>query len=359
MSKIPQHEKIETHYLKLRADLDKEHYLESFETNSMELIEKLLSDIKKYRNICSALDEKNALLIKNEDYYKKVVDAYKTKNIELFKENQELHDEILDLKNTNNYLGRKLEIDRLQSDLKGYKFLLEKSKKDIKLLEKTLVASEKKYLDTIEKIYEMNVGKESILEFLTSKQSRIGTDKNLKGLNTKITVKNEIFDLIKRNEDIQAEVDKMDDKILDKIQPENTTKNKPLAEEKKDASPPKENLSPKEYNEIIKQKDERIKILEKLLNSKINTEQEMVIERLRHELKTQKEKDNMKLVKVLEENGKLSSFKEKVDKENYERMAKYNNLNYKKKNNSDNLSTFAKTGRTFDVLSLKTKSYKK
>ena len=149
----------------LRKQLDKIKYLHSFDYSSMDLIEEMLNEIlslrKQTKNISSDitdLKQKNEILTL-------AITAYKHQNTELFKQNSELHTEIISLLEKQNYQGKDLELKRLNDDTNSLKFLLNTSKEKNKKLQQEISQIKQKYITLLVNIYEKSRYTKNISNF--------------------------------------------------------------------------------------------------------------------------------------------------------------------------------------------------
>ena len=105
-------ERDELRYQMLRSLCDREHYLEPFDYNSIELVERLINDLTSLKKRFKKFKENILELNNRNDYLILGINAYKIQNVELFKENNQLHSEILSLNNKLNFKGKKIEINK-------------------------------------------------------------------------------------------------------------------------------------------------------------------------------------------------------------------------------------------------------
>ena len=139
--------KDELRYKKIRSICDREHYLDIFNYDSMDLIEKIINDLIAEKKKIKIF-EKNIKELNNRNNYLILgINAYKVENTELFRENNELHQEILNLKNKLDYKGKDFEFIKLKDDKSSLHFLLTDANKKIKKLYHQLKESKKKYID--------------------------------------------------------------------------------------------------------------------------------------------------------------------------------------------------------------------
>ena len=81
----------------LREKLDKLNYIQSFDLYSMELIETLLNDIMKNQNEISNLHKKQKQSSESNEEKSLTINALKYKINLILKENQDLHNEVINL----------------------------------------------------------------------------------------------------------------------------------------------------------------------------------------------------------------------------------------------------------------------
>ena len=160
------YQKDEIKYHMLRNELDKLKYFQTLDYSSMDLVEALLNDILSIRrsatqneNIIKEQTEKNETLVL-------AVAAYKHQNAELFKQNSELHTEILTMLDKQNYSGKEIEMKRLNDDTNAIKFLLNKAKETNSKLQTEIVEVKQKYIALIVDIYEKKINMQKIFEEL-------------------------------------------------------------------------------------------------------------------------------------------------------------------------------------------------
>ena len=135
----------ELRYQMLRSLCDKANYLEPFDYGSIELVEKLINDIIALKRKFIKCEKNINELNNRNDYLILGINAYKIQNVELFKENNELHNEILNLNNKLNFKGKDFEFCKLKDDKTSLHFLLTEANKKIEILYHQLNESKKKY----------------------------------------------------------------------------------------------------------------------------------------------------------------------------------------------------------------------
>jgi hypothetical protein len=157
-----QHQRDELKYHMLRGQLDKIKYLQSFDYSSMELIEEMLNEILSLRRqIKNGETDITELKQKNETLILGIA-AYKHQNTELFKQNSELHNEVISLLEKQNFQGKDLELKRLNEDTNSLKFLLSNAKEKNQKLQKEIAQMKQRYIELVVNIYEKKINMQKI-----------------------------------------------------------------------------------------------------------------------------------------------------------------------------------------------------
>ena len=281
----------ELRYQMLRSLCDREHYLEPFDYNSIELVEKLINDLtslkkrfKKYKQNILELNNRNDYLILG-------INAYKIQNVELFKENNELHSEILSLNNKLNFKGKEIELNKLKDDKSSLHYLLDQANKKIKILYHQLNESKKKYIELIQNLYKRNIDSPQMLDEIV-KDYRLKLDPN-------------IYDYDKYEKDLEKELKNLNDATdNNNTNDEGGGKNPTFLEEKC-----------KNLENELKNRDKEIEILKKNLYGDNKVEQRVVIDYLQGQLKTEKLKYENYLNYTLRENKKLLNKQKELEKD--------------------------------------------
>ena len=299
----------EVRYQMLRSLCDREKYLEPFDYGSIELVEKLINDLtslkkrfQKYKEDVSDLNDKNNYLILG-------INAYKTQNNELFKENSQLHSEIINLQNKLNFKGKDVEFNKLQDDKVSLQFLLTEANKKIEILHHQLSESKKKYLDLIKTLYEHNVGSPKML------------DEVVKDYKVKLDPK--LYDFEKYEKDLQN--------ILTGVDRKNNSSNNNNFNANNNNNKSNEFLMQKckELEIELSNKCKEIELLKKNINSGNSLEQKVVIDYLQEQLKNERLKFQNYLNYTLEENNALKEKQKKIDEDDIKRKITYSIIDTK------------------------------
>ena len=287
----------ELRYQMIRSLCDKEHFLEPFDYNSLELVERLINDIsslkkklKKYKENITELNNRNNYLILG-------IHAYKIQNIELFKENNQLHSEILTLNNKLNYKGKEIELNKLRDDKTSLHFLLSQANRKIELLYKKLNESKKKYIELIQNLYKRNIDSPKFLDEVVQ--------------NYRVKLDPDFFDYDKYENELEFELRDLNeatDIYKDNNKFNCNFKNSTFLEEKC-----------KNLENELKIRDKEIEILKKNILGDNQADQQVVIEYLQEKLKNERAKYEHYLNFTLGENKKLIRKQNQIEKKNNER----------------------------------------
>ena len=295
--------KDELRYQKLRSLCDKENYFEPFDYGSIDLIEKLIKDmiilkqkLKKYVKNIKELNNRNEYLILG-------INAYKIQNVELFKENNELHDEIITLNNQLNYKGKDFEFRKLKDDKSSLHFLLTEANKKIEILFNQLNESKKKYIEFIENLYKRNIQSPKILDVLIEKDY-------------KINLTPEIYDLNKYESDIEN-----GQEILNSPTDYNLYNNFTQSNVKINYTFLEENCQ--NLQKELDNKNKEIELLKANLYRNNKEEQSVVIDYLQNKIRDERIKYENYITFTLNENKKLEKIQQKIENEKIERRKKY------------------------------------
>ena len=283
-------ERDELRYQMLRSLCDREKYLEPFDYGSIELVERLINDLTALKNRFKKYKENIVELNNRNEYLILGINAYKVQNVELFKENNKLHSEIISLINQLNYKGKDIEFNKLKDDKSSLHFLLTQANKKIEILYHQLSESKKKYIELIQNLYKRNIDSPKMLDELVQ-DYRVKLDPN-------------IFDYDKYEKELELELKHLND-ATDNYNNNNLDgKNQNFLEEKC------RNLE----NEL-KNRDKEIELLKKNLFGDNQVEQRVVIDYLQDQLKTEKLKYENYLNYALRENNKLIKKQKELEKD--------------------------------------------
>ena len=294
--------KDELRYKKIRSICDREHYLDIFNYDSMDLIEKIINDLIAEKKKIKIF-EKNIKELNNRNNYLILgINAYKVENTELFRENNELHQEILNLKNKLDYKGKDFEFIKLKDDKSSLHFLLTDANKKIKKLYHQLKESKKKYIDLIENLYKRNIDSPKMLDVLT-KDYRVKLDSDM-------------YDLDKYEYEIEKDHkvlnSALDLKLYKKEVNQNEQSNYNFLEEKC-----------KNLEKELDNKNKEIELLKSNCYENNKEEEKVVIDYLKNKMRDERIKYEGYLTYTLNENNKLKKKQKKIEEEKIERMKKY------------------------------------
>ena len=294
--------KEELRYQKLRSLCDKEHYLEPFDYDSIDLIEKLINDLILSKQRIKNYEKKVNELNNRIDYLILGINSYKIQNIELFKENNELHNEILNLNDKLNYKGKDMEFCKLKDDKSSLHFLLADANKKIEKLYHQLNESKKQYIDLIENLYKRNIDSPKILDVLT------------KDYQVKLDPK--IYDFDKYESDIEK-----DQKVLNSATDFNMHINQVKPTEKTNYNFLEEKC--KNLEKELDNKNKEIELLKSNIYGNNKEEEKVVIDFLQNKIRDERIKYERYLTFTLNENKKLEKKQKKIEDEKIERRKKY------------------------------------
>lgn len=290
----------EIRYHMLRAELDKMKFYQAFDYKSMDLIEALMKEIMLERNKKNELEKELKEVIEKKEELVLGISAYKHQNNELFKENNELHNEILTLLEKKNYKGKDLELKRLNEDTNSLKYLLNASKEKNHKLEAEIVQVKQKYIELIDDIYEKKLNINKIFNDIQHDDQIELKPRNIEKVINNYTNPNSFNNNISINHNsINSNSSTMQPRtisnnMISSISVKNKVNNKQLVE--------------KIYaleNEL-KDKDKEIYMLKKNIYSDNVLEQKVVIDYLKDEIKHMKEKYECYLKFQIEENSKVA-----------------------------------------------------
>ena len=290
----PSYQKDEVKYHMLRNQLDKLKYLQTLDYSSMDLVEAMLNDILSYKrklktneDIITEQKEKTDSLILG-------IAAYKHQNHELFKENSELHNEILSLLEKQNFNGKDLEMKRLNDDTNAIKFLLNKAKETNSKLQSEIVEVKQRYIALVVDIYEKKVDMQKIFSEIESSESLNIKPRTLEsfGRSGEINEHNNNTEMIKFNNSTNIN---------------NTMSNNNLGVGTNIRAKGNKELIEKIFNleNEIKEKNKEIDYLKKSRFTENIMEQKVVIDYLKSELSNVKEKYECYLKFQMDKNEKL------------------------------------------------------
>ena len=289
--------KDELRYQMLRSLCDREHYLQPFDYGSMEIVEKLINDLtslkkrfKKFKDNITDLNNRNDYLIMG-------INAYKVQNVELFKENNDLHSEILHLKNELTNKGKDIEFNKLKDDKSSLHFLLKQANKKIDILYHQLSESKKKYIELIQNLYKRNVDSPKMLDEIVK--------------DYKVKLDPSIFDYDKFEKELEMELKSLND-VTDNYNSGENAKNCEFLETKC-----------KSLELELKNKNKEIEILKKNLYGDNHVEQAVVIDYLQSQLKNERLKYENYINYTLSQNHKLMDKQKKIQNELRERRRQF------------------------------------
>ena len=292
----------ELRYQMLRSLCDKANYLEPFDYGSIELVEKLINDIialkrkfKKWEKNINELNNRNDYLILG-------INAYKIQNVELFKENNELHNEILNLNNKLNFKGKDFEFCKLKDDKTSLHFLLTEANKKIEILYHQLNESKKKYIELIENLYKRNIESPKMLDVLTK--------------DFKVKLDPKIYDFDKYESDIEN-----NKKVSNSATDYNLYNNIAITTDNKNYTYLEEKC--KNLEKELDNKNKEIELLKTNVYGNNKEEQRIVIDYLENKIRDERIKYENYLTFTLNENKKLEKKQQKIENEKIERRKKY------------------------------------
>ena len=294
--------KDELRYQRLRALCDKEHYLDTFDYDSIDLIEKLINDLILLKQQIKIFEKNTKQMNNRIDYLILGINAYKTQNIELFKENKDLHYEILNLNNKLSYKGKDMEFCKLKDDKSSLHFLLTDANKKIEKLYHQLNESKKKYIELIENLYKRNIESPKILDELTKEY--------------KVKLDPKIYDFDKYESDIEK-----DQKILNSATDFNLYNNEVKPTEKTNYNFLEEKC--KNLEKELDDKNKEIELLKSKSYANNKEEEKIVIDYLQNKIRDERIKYERYLTFTLNENKKLEKKQKKIEDEKIERRKKY------------------------------------
>ena len=295
-------EKDEFRYKKLRSLCDREHYLDTFDYDSMDMIEKLIKDLISEKKRIKSFEKNIKELNNRNEYLILGINAYKVENIELFKENKELHQEILNLKNKLNFKGKDFEFIKLKDDKSSLHFLLTDANKKIEKLYHQLKESKKKYIDLIENLYKRNIESPKMLDVLT-KDYRVKLDSDYYNLDK-----------------YEYEIEK-GHKLLNSAMDFNLYKNEVNQTEQSNYNFLEEKC--KNLEKDLDNKNKEIELLKSNVYKNNKEEEKVVIDYLKNKIRDERIKYERYLTFTLNENTKLKKKQKKIEQEKIERRKKY------------------------------------
>ena len=292
----------ELRYQMLRSLCDKANYLEPFDYGSIELVEKLINDIialkRKFKKCEKNINELN----NRNDYLILGINAYKIQNAELFKENNELHNEILNLNNKLNFKGKDFEFCKLKDDKTSLHFLLTEANKKIEILYHQLNESKKKYIELIENLYKRNIESPKMLDVLTK--------------DFKVKLDPKIYDFDKYESDIEN-----NKKVSNSATDYNLYNNIAITTDNNNYTYLEEKC--KNLEKELDNKNKEIELLKTNVYGNNKEEQRIVIDYLENKIRDERIKYENYLTFTLNENKKLEKKQQKIENEKIERRKKY------------------------------------
>ena len=292
----------ELRYQMLRSLCDKANYLEPFDYGYIELVEKLINDIialkRKFKKCEKNINELN----NRNDYLILGINAYKIQNVELFKENNELHNEILNLNNKLNFKGKDFEFCKLKDDKTSLHFLLTEANKKIEILYHQLNESKKKYIELIENLYKRNIESPKMLDVLTK--------------DFKVKLDPKIYDFDKYESDIEN-----NKKVSNSATDYNLYNNIAITTDNNNYTYLEEKC--KNLEKELDNKNKEIELLKTNVYGNNKEEQRIVIDYLENKIRDERIKYENYLTFTLNENKKLEKKQQKIENEKIERRKKY------------------------------------
>ena len=292
----------ELRYQMLRSLCDKANYLEPFDYGSIELVEKLINDIialkRKFKKCEKNINELN----NRNDYLILGINAYKIQNVELFKENNELHNEILNLNNKLNFKGKDFEFCKLKDDKTSLHFLLTEANKKIEILYHQLNESKKKYIELIENLYKRNIESPKMLDVLTK--------------DFKVKLDSKIYDFDKYESDIEN-----NKKVSNSATDYNLYNNIAITTDNNNYTYLEEKC--KNLEKELDNKNKEIELLKTNVYGNNKEEQRIVIDYFENKIRDERIKYENYLTFTLNENKKLEKKQQKIENEKIERRKKY------------------------------------
>ena len=177
----------------LREKLDKLNYIQSFDLYSMELIETLLNDITKNQKEISNLHKKHKELSESNEEKSLTINALKYKINLILKENQDLHNEVINLMDKSSMKEESESIvKKSKEEIENMQFLISQYKNKINFLEKENIFLKKKQEKFITSLYDKSVNIKQIFESNAKEESKDSFEKNFNDL---IESKKENFEL--------------------------------------------------------------------------------------------------------------------------------------------------------------------
>lgn len=177
----------------LREKLDKLNYIQSFDLYSMELIETLLNDIMKNQNEISNLHKKQKQSSESNEEKSLTINALKYKINLILKENQDLHNEVINLMDKSSMKEESESIvKKSKEEIENMQFLISQYKNKINFLEKENIFLKKKQEKFITSLYDKSVNIKQIFESNAKEESKDSFEKNFNDL---IESKKENFEL--------------------------------------------------------------------------------------------------------------------------------------------------------------------
>ena len=309
----------ELRYQMLRSLCDRENYLEPFDYGSIELVERLINDLTSLKKRFQKYKENIVELNNKNDYLILGINAYKIQNMELFKENNELHSEIINLNNQLTFRGIDIEFNKLKDDKSSLHFLLSQANKKIEILYQLLSESKKKYIELIQNLYKRNVDSPKML------------DEVVKDYKVKLDPK--IFDYDKYEKDLELELKNLTEPTDTNYNNNNKNtlnKNFSFLEEKC-----------KNLEFELKNKTKENEILKKTFYGDNNSDKQVMIDYLQSKIKNERTKYENYINYTLKENKKLKDRQQKlIDERNRRRNLFSTDSTYLK--NSFNINNYKK-----------------
>jgi hypothetical protein len=289
--------KDELRYQILRSLCDREHYLEPFDYGSIELVERLINDLitlkKRLKKFKDDILESN----NRNDYLIVGINAYKIQNKELFRENNQLHSEILSLTNKLSYQGKDIEFNKLKDDKSSLHFLLSQANKKIEILYHQLSESKKKYIELIQNLYKRNVDSPRMLDEIV-REYKVKLDPN-------------IFDYDKYEKELELELKYLNN-ATDNYNFTTTTTNNNNGNGNDNNNYTNLEEKCRNLEMQLKNKDKEIELLKKNMYGDNHIEQRVVIDYLKEKLKNERFKYENYINYTIRENKLLNKKNEDI-----------------------------------------------
>ena len=309
-----QYNRDELKYHMLRNQLDKIKYLQSFDYSSMELIEEMLNEILSLRRqIKNTETDITELKQKNETLILGIA-AYKHQNTELFKQNSELHNEVISLLEKQSFQGRDIELKRLNEDTNSLKFLLNNAKEKNQKLQKEIAQMKQRYIELVVNIYEKKINMQKIFTELQESDQINLKDRGIEAYgmgsannensNRVSSSGNEVNN---SSTNLKQQIGKITSSVISNSNVNGIGRGRGTNKE----------MIEKIYNLEceLKDKNKEIAMLKKNIHNENVLEQKVIIDYLKNELKLTKEKYDCYIKYQVDKNEKMNkTFTNKLNK---------------------------------------------